>query len=219
VTDSAVNDSKPKRNIWVRVDRYMRSIHLYTGLFLIPWVLVYAASAFLINHGAALREWLDLKPPRLEILREVEFTPDDSFPEKQDEQAAAILAHLDLDGAHRVMVAQSNARQLKVLRMCAIGNYVVTWNRPDKKITLQQQQPFSYLRFINYLHFKGGYGQKYPAHMLWAVVVDVVAVSMTFWVVSGIYIWVRRPTKRLLGGLFFLGGSVLFIALVLALSL
>ena len=35
-------------------------------------------------------------------------------------------------------------------------------------------------------------------------------------VVSGIYLWVRRPTKRLLGGAFLLGGTLLFAALVLA---
>jgi len=72
------------------------------------------------------------------------------------------------------------------------------------------------MRLINFLHFKGGYGQPYPAHILWAVMVDVVAVSIIFWVVSGVYIWARRPTKRLLGGLMLIGGIVLFVALVSA---
>ncbi len=34
-----------------RIDSIMRLTHSYTGLFLIPWLLVYAASAFCLNHG------------------------------------------------------------------------------------------------------------------------------------------------------------------------
>jgi hypothetical protein len=115
------------------------------------------------------------------------------------------------------MPAQSNARQLKVLRICGRGNYVITWHRPKKTIVVQQQQPFSYIRLVNFLHFKAGYGQSYPEHVVWAAVVDVVALSIAFWVVSGVYIWARRPKKHLLGGVCVVGGSVLFIALVLAL--
>jgi hypothetical protein len=33
-------------NRWVRWDRWMRALHLYTGLFLVPWMTVYAVSAF-----------------------------------------------------------------------------------------------------------------------------------------------------------------------------
>jgi len=33
-------DSRPKCSFWARVDRWMRSIHLYSGLFLVPWMMV-----------------------------------------------------------------------------------------------------------------------------------------------------------------------------------
>lgn len=209
--------SRSKRNVWTRVDRWMRSIHLHTGLFLVPWMMVYATSALLINHGPAFHEWFDIQPPKQEVVRECEFTPSDSFPENLDQQAAAILAHLHLEGAHRILAAQSNPRQLKIFRMCARGNFIVTWNRLEKSIVVQQQQPFSYLRLITFLHFKGGYGQPYLAHILWAVVVDLVALSIAFWVVSGVYIWARRPTRRLLGGVVLAAGIALFITLVFAL--
>ena len=29
----------------------MRALHLYTGLFLVPWMTVYAVSAFCLKHG------------------------------------------------------------------------------------------------------------------------------------------------------------------------
>ena len=37
---------------WSRVDRFMRAGHLYTGLFLVPWMAVYATSAFCLNHNS-----------------------------------------------------------------------------------------------------------------------------------------------------------------------
>jgi hypothetical protein len=209
-------DSRPRRNVWARVDRWVRTIHLYTGLFLMPWMMVYATSAMLLNHGPALREWLDLEPPKPEMVQEIEFAPRDSFPKNVDEQAAAILALLDLEGAHRVLAGQSNARQLKIARVCARGNYTITWDRAEQRIVVQQQQPFSFMRLVNFLHFKAGYGQPYLPNVLWAVIVDSVALSIVFWVVSGVYIWARRPTKRWLGGGVAVGGIVLFICLVLA---
>jgi hypothetical protein len=101
-----IKNQRHKRNGWTHVDRIVRSVHLYTGLFLVPWMLIYAASAFFLNHGPTFRKWLDFKPPKLEVVREVDFVPNDSFPKVPVEQAAAILRHLELEGAHRVMSAQ-----------------------------------------------------------------------------------------------------------------
>jgi len=90
-----------QKNRWVPWDRLMRSAHLYTGLLLVPWMMVYAVSAFLINHSA----WFVDPPrtgPKWEPVREVEFPVDDQFPREPDEQARAILKHLDLAGAYRI---------------------------------------------------------------------------------------------------------------------
>lgn len=212
----AEQPQRRSRSMWVRVDRFMRLTHLYTGLFLVPWMLVYASSAFLINHGPTVREWLDIQPMKLQQLREVDFAARDSFPQDWDEQAIAILDEVDLSGAHRVLVGQSNAKVLKINRICGRGNYLVIWHRDRRKISVHQQQPVSAVWFINFLHFKGGYGLDHPAHKAWAVIVDLVALSLAFWVISGVYLWIRRP-KRLTGGIFFAAGTLLFVILVLAL--
>ncbi|MFT7668145.1 MAG: hypothetical protein ACI8X5_000832 [Planctomycetota bacterium] len=56
----------PKRRLRRRaaVLKTVRRIHLYSGLFLLPWVLLYGVTAFLFNHPSALskREVHDLGP-------------------------------------------------------------------------------------------------------------------------------------------------------------
>ena len=49
-----------KTSRWVRWDRWMRGLHLYTGLFLVPWMTVYATSAFCLNHKEWFTEGLQL---------------------------------------------------------------------------------------------------------------------------------------------------------------
>ena len=37
---------------WLRTDRVMRAVHLYTSMLLVPWMVMYAISGSLVNHGA-----------------------------------------------------------------------------------------------------------------------------------------------------------------------
>ena len=79
----------------------MRALHLYTSMFLVPWMMVYAISAFFLNHNEWFTEKLQLRPD-WEVLEETDFAPGPAFPEESEAQARAILQELDLDGAHRI---------------------------------------------------------------------------------------------------------------------
>ena len=107
------------QRIWTRIDRLMRVLHLYTGLFLMPWMAVYALSAFCLNHGKWVNETLSVSPPKFEVLREIEFKPDSDFPKTRPEQAVAILQHLELDGPHRVLAQPSSP--MTIFRPSAAG--------------------------------------------------------------------------------------------------
>ncbi|HEC03785.1 MAG TPA: hypothetical protein ENI81_09640 [Phycisphaerales bacterium] len=198
----------------LKTDRVLRWIHLYTGLFLLPWIMVYGASAFCLNHNQWFIKKLNITPPRWELDREVEFTPDDKFPHEPAQQAGAIVKLLDLDGPHRVL-GRPNADQMVINRICATGNYRITWRKPNSLLVVEKQKSFSLYRLIHFLHFRGGYGQPYFAHIAWAVIVDAVAVSMWLWVVSGVYLWWRRARKPLPGAVCLAAGLLSFAALVI----
>jgi hypothetical protein len=202
---------------WAKTDIGMRWMHLYTGLFLTPWLLVYATSALFLNHNQWFREQLKVQPPRWELKQEIDFAPENAFPTAPAEQARAVLQHLHLDGPHRIQ-GKPNAQQMIIFRICGSGNYRITWRRQAGKIKVEKQS-FSLYRLIHFLHFRGGYAQPYLASKIWAVLVDAVSICLWVWIVSGIYIWARRPKKRLWGSICVISGSALFIILVIVLCL
>ncbi len=201
-------------NRWVRWDRWMRAVHLYTGLFLAPWMIVYAVSAFFLNHNEWFTEGLELRPDWKNVCQR-EFTPGPEFPETREEQALAILRHVDLEGPHR-LIGDPNASRLVMFRYCGTGHYRVSWSPPGGNVVVDKQQPTSFYSVVNALHFRAGY-EPYFAALTWAVIVDATTTSTVIWVISGIYLWARRPRKRLLGGLCLIAGTLLFFTLAVLL--
>lgn len=202
---------------WNRLDRLMRTLHLYTGLFLVPWMMVYAASAFCLNHGPRITETFGIAPPKWHEVRRVDFTPDDAFPADPEEQARALLRYLDLDGPYNIQ-GKPTPDRLVVFRACMSSPYRVTWQRKQSRLIVEQMLPFSYYRLMHAMHFQHGYHRLYPVPVIWAVAVDAVALSIVVWVISGIYLWARRPRRRLAGGVCLVAGILLFTGLAVLLS-
>ena len=195
----------------------MRAGHLYTGLFLVPWMAVYATSAFCLNHNSWFTPWLG-KPSQWELVREARLPASAALDQEPAAQARTILQAVGLDGPHRIQ-GQPTTNELVLYRIYPGGDYLVTWRRSDAKITVQQQRPLSLYRYLHFLHFIRGNEYRYGATIAWAVTVDVAAVSTWFWIVSGIYLWARRPRNRTWGGICLVGGIVLFVVLVILLCI
>ena len=198
---------------WIRTDRWMRALHLYTSMFLVPWMVMYAVSGFLVNHN----EWfMGRFQPKWEVLRELDFQPDAGFPGDTRGQARAILQYVGLDGAHQVSVDDPN--QLIIFRSCATGVYRIQWQRQPSHVVVQKQLPTTVYSLINALHFQRGYYRPHAVYLpwlVWGILVDAVTISTILWVVTGIYLWARRPRRRWLGGLCLIAGSVLFAILAI----
>jgi hypothetical protein len=194
----------------------MRWLHLYTGLFLVPWMAIYATSAVVINHGRWFNEHF-VRKAEWKVIREIDFVPDETFPsgtspEARQEQAAAILKLLDLDGPHFVRPNPAYPK-LFIHRASGAGPYLIKWHSDESRIVVERQQPFSLLRLVHFLHFRSGYDRSYLVPWIWGLMVDAVSVSIWLWIISGVYIWARRPKKRLLGAVCLSAGLILFAVL------
>ena len=196
----------------MKLHKIMRDIHLYTGLFLWPWLLVYATSGFIFNHNAAFNKLFGQLKPNPQIVRETSFRPPADFPQEPSAQAQAILRYLDMDGPFH-LDRRSNENRLMILRVSGGGNFRVTWTRASSQVTVQRMQPFSMRRLVHFLHFRHGYHQSYAAPILWAIIVDSVCISLWLWVISGLYLWWKMPRLRVIGGICL--GSALFVFAIL----
>ena len=148
--------------------------------------------------------------------RDIDFDPGPEFPPDSENQAQRILQHLALDGAHSVVVDEPG--QLIIHRNSATGFYRIIWQREQSRLIVQKQQPVTFYSFVNALHFQHGYFKPRLVNMpwlIWGIVVDAVTISTVLWVITGIYIWARRPRKRLAGGLCLIAGSLLFAVLAI----
>jgi hypothetical protein len=203
-------------NRWAWWDRMMRAAHLYTGLLLVPWMAVYAVSAFCLNHYKWFSDPARGTGPKWELEREVDFPIDDQFPEDPNQRARAILNHLDLAGAYQI-AGDPASDPMVIFRRCATGQYQVAWHRQPSRLVVQRYGAGSLYQLVNNLHFQHRYDYEGAAYRTWAVIVDVVTFSTILWIVSGIYLWARRPSKRRLGGACLVAGAVLFAWLVVAL--
>ena len=80
------------------LSKLLRRTHLYLALFLAPWILMYAASTFVMNHNALFTSLYGGPPPPGVLEREQAY--DAVFPDgaNVNQMASQILASLDLEG-------------------------------------------------------------------------------------------------------------------------
>lgn len=201
---------------WARFDKIMRSIHLYIALFLAPWLLMYATSAFFLNHNDWFRDLFDVISPSWAIEQEQDFKPSEISSSTPQLTAQNLLSRLDLKGDYQLL-AESNNRQLVILRYSGAGNYRITWQSAQGKAVVERYVPISMYGFLHYLHFKSGFERKQLASDIWAIIVDFVAISIWMWVISGLYLWIRRRKKQHVDILIFGSGITAFALLVMSL--
>ena len=146
---------------------------------------------------------------------ETEFRPAEPLPEKPEEQAELLLASLDLSGA--ISGVSSDANQLALYRPCARGLYQVIWQKKTGHVVVKQMRPPNAYNYLNNLHFRSLYIKPMWPDTIWAISVDVVTISTVLWVISGVWLWARRP-RKLIGGICLASGLALFAALAVLLG-
>src|SRR5262245_25020121 len=109
-----------------RISRLLRRIHMFTGLFLAPWMIMYALSTLVMTHLEFVSTFYASKSPALVTERELDYTR--SFPTNmtRDEIAQQILNDVGMDGAHSVSGGRSG-RPLVIQRQHALPQRRVTF--------------------------------------------------------------------------------------------
>ena len=99
-TDTAKSAPAPTpRPLSRRVMHRVRRLHLFLGLFLLPWVLLYGVSGFLFNHPTAFPD----QPTRTFGPEEVRGTPLEGLPTPANMAEEVVAALNEKGGSHRVV--------------------------------------------------------------------------------------------------------------------
>lgn len=191
-----------------------RRTHLYLGMFLVPWIFVYAFSTFMLNHGPVFRQ-LRPGPDAWSQVWEKNYSA--SPPESQGalrEWAGAILAEHDLVvGAYGV---QRNQQRILINAPRFLRPLRVTYRIEEKKL-IAEKRDGSWTEALLRLHFRHGYGQGVFVQKIWGFIVDVVCLSFLVWIVTGLYLWWKIPRTRNWGWVAIGAGALSFLGLLVVL--
>jgi hypothetical protein len=203
--------AKPRADVaWSNMSRLVRRVHMFTGLFLAPWMLMYALSTLVMTHQEYVNSFYASKSPVMVKERELDYSR--SFPTNltRDEIAQQILNDLGMDGTHYVS-GGGNERPLVIQRQHAMPQRRLTFDASKSNITIEHEE-FRAPTVLERLHRRRGYNQPYALEDTWGFTVDVAVVTMAFWSLSGIWLAWELKATRVWSAWSFVVGLGLFVA-------
>lgn len=187
-----------------------RRTHLYLGLFLIPWVLMYGVSSIPFAHNQYFEE--RDKAKNLPLWTKTFEGPYDLGPIPETGPLRPLGAKVVRDfhmedssyGAYRQSPKQINIYVHTFWKSTQFKYFV------DEKRMTAEDRRFRFDHFLTGMHARGGFedGRLFP--ILWAVVVDLVCFGFLAWVLSGLYMWWSLPALRMWGWVAVISGFASF---------
>jgi hypothetical protein len=151
---------------------------MYLALFLTPWMLIYALSGLVLNHGELVRSFYGGKFSDFEKVEERPYTAAFSADATARLIGAQVLADLGLTGTFQVQGTPAQPK-LVIMRNAAFTAHRITYFRTENRLLIEKQS-FSTPVIFNRLHFRHGYEQPFVSAKIWGFVVDLAVIGMLF---------------------------------------
>ncbi len=208
-----MTDSGDQQNIGkaapepAKLSRLVRRIHMFTGLFLAPWMLMYALSTLVMTHLDYVRSFYKTRNPAMVAENEMNYSR--SFPTNTTREVIAvqILRDIGLDGTHYVSGGR-DGKPLVINRQRAMRPQKITFDPAKGKIKIEHEE-FRMQNFLERMHRRRGYNE-YAIQNSWGFSVDFAVVTMVFWSLSGLWLWWEIKATQRWGTICLAGGWVLF---------
>jgi hypothetical protein len=188
-----------------------RRVHLYLGLALLPWFLMYGVSSVPFAHNQFFDQRDRAKGLPQWTLRS-EFGVDVPIPDDPKELRAlggALLHQAGIAntafGAYRQSPTQVNVYSYSFWESTQLKYFA-----DQKKVTVEDRR-FRWDHFLTGMHARGGFEQDGFLQRSWSVVVDLVCAGIVIWIASGLYMWWGVPGSRRWGLVAVLAGTAAFI--------
>jgi len=186
---------------------------MYLGLFLAPWMAMYAISTLAMNHHQTLQKYFGERPT---YEKESETVLSSGLDASEPPQITArkILIARGLDGRFSVQKPPSG-ESLIIFRNDPLSPRRLTYTYSTGNL-LVERQVLSPLPILGGLHRRRGYESPFVADDLWALSVDLAIAAMIFWVASGLWMWWEMKVTRRWGALAALAGVGLFVIFLIS---
>jgi hypothetical protein len=198
-------------------DRLNRRTHLYLGLALIPWVLMYGASSVPFAHNAYFqaRDAATGLPP---FTVRAEIPVDVAIPDDREALRALGATLLDKAGIHGTNFGayRQGPSQVNVYSYTFWKSTQLKYDA-DRQVMTVEDRRFRWDQFLTGMHARGGFEQEGILPTAWSLIIDLVCLSLIGWVASGVYMWWRQPRLRRLGWIALASGALPFLLFTLGL--
>jgi hypothetical protein len=214
-------DIRPPRpwgqRLRLRLPYWMRDLHLYVGLFLSPFLLLFAVSAIFYNHA-----WV----PAAGAPAEPQTTTHSIQPPAEGDDLAVarqLLDQLGITGEIHYVRREPARRRLAMAVEHPGAKYEVRVDLRVESATVTRTDAGLAQRTL-YLHRMPGphnasvRGNWLPTR-LWGYLADATVYLLLATTLTGIYLWLLIRAERKRGLLLLAAGAVSFILLVLGITL
>jgi hypothetical protein len=198
--------------------RWLRDLHLYFGLFTSPFVLLFAASVFYLNHGKLIPG-----PPRpAETF--LNLTIPEGFDRLKGREAVdlarAILPQVGVEGEIGYLRYVSTDRHL-IFPVSKAGSEATVDVDIARRTATVSRRHMGVWESLSYLHkMPGPHNVAIRGNWLgtraWHVFADATIYLLLFISVSGIYLWWAIKAERTIGLSLLAAGAVTFAGLIYA---
>ena len=188
-----------------------RRTHLYLGLFLTPWVLMYAVSSIPFSNNDYF-EQRD-KAKGIPLWKETYNGPYDLGPIPESGPLRPLGAKIVKDfhmqdssyGVYRQGTKQLNIYVHTFWQSTQFKYFI------EEKRLVSEDRRFRFEHFLTGMHARGGFEDNRLFPLAWSVIIDLVCLGFLLWIASGLYMWWTLPGLRKWGWVAVLGGLSSFL--------
>ena len=203
-----------KRRFPLRNNKWLRRIHAWTGIVLIPLMLLYGVTGLWLQHRSTLK----IPGPKTEIIDEV-LNLDHSFNNTDDFKSFSSYQYLGWFDDTEVMVKESISLPTKSgsivipeiwsLRNVGLKGSLRISYVPETLVVRVKIQDPNFGAFMNRLHRGMGTG------LSWQFLGDLAAISLILFSLTGLFMWTNLHGTSRAGVALFISGIGAMTAIVL----
>lgn len=169
--------------------RWIRDIHLLAGLFALPFLLMYGLSAVQMSHNT----WFSMKPAVSENAVALPAGAADAR-----SLARRLMDERGLRGELAQVRKSDSGWSFRIVRPGTVYEVEYAFATGQTRIRTSRA---NFMGMMNRIHHVGGVWHEYALTNAWGVFVGLISVLLMVSGLTGIYLWFKLYSERVIGGI------------------